>query len=89
MPPLTDWFGGDENLAAELGATPDRMKALGDRIVQLRRALRQVVGVPDYENYLVRHKVIHPDVPPMSEAEFFRFAIDRRYGGRGSGMRCC
>jgi uncharacterized short protein YbdD (DUF466 family) len=87
MPPLTDWFGGDEKLAAELGGTPDRLKALGDRIVQLRRALRQVVGVPDYEVYLARHKVIHPGVPPMGEAEFFRFAIDRRYGK--PGIRCC
>ena len=87
MPPLTDWFAGDDKLAAELGAGPDRLKALGDKVVQLRRALRQVVGVPDYEMYLSRHKVIHPEVPAMTEEEFFRFAIDRRYGK--SGIRCC
>lgn len=89
MPPLTDWFGGDEKPAAELGGIPDRLQVLGDKLVQFRRALRQVVGAPDYEMYLSRHKVIHPDVPPMTEAEFFRFAIDRRYGSRGGGMRCC
>jgi uncharacterized short protein YbdD (DUF466 family) len=55
--------------------------------VQLRRALKQVIGVPDYEMYLSRHRVIHPDVPPMTEEAFFRFAIDRRYGK--AGIRCC
>jgi uncharacterized short protein YbdD (DUF466 family) len=87
MRPLTDWFAGDDKLAAELGATPDRLAALADKVVQLRRALRQVVGVPDYEMYLSRHQVIHPEVPPMNEDEFFRFAIDRRYGK--PGIRCC
>lgn len=87
MPLLTSWLTGDDKLAAELGGSPDRLQALADKVVQLRRALRQVIGVPDYEVYLARHKVIHPDVPPMSEAEFFRFAIDRRYGK--PGIRCC
>ena len=87
MPLLTDWLTGDDELAAELGGTPDRLQALADKVVQLRRALRQVIGVPDYEMYLARHKVIHPDVPPMNEEEFFRFAIDRRYGK--AGIRCC
>jgi uncharacterized short protein YbdD (DUF466 family) len=87
MPPLTDWFGNDDKLAAELGAGPDRLKALGDKVVKLRRALKQVIGAPDYEAYLSRHKIIHPEVPPMSEEAFFRFAIDRRYGK--PGIRCC
>ena len=36
---------------------------------------------------LARHRQIHPEVPPMSEKEFFRFAIDRRYAK--AGPRCC
>jgi uncharacterized short protein YbdD (DUF466 family) len=87
MPALTDWLGGDDKLAAELGAGPDRLAMLADKVAQLRRALRQVIGVPDYEMYLSRHKVIHPEIPPMTEDEFFRFAIDRRYGKPGA--RCC
>ena len=87
MPLLTSWLTDDDKLAAELGGSPDRLQALADKVVQLRRALKQVIGVPDYEIYLARHKVIHPDVPPMGEAEFFRFAIDRRYGK--GGTRCC
>ena len=87
MPRLTDWLTGEGGLAAELGASPERLQALADKVVQLRKALRTVVGVPDYEAYLSRHKVIHPDVPPMNEEEFFRFAIDRRYGK--PGVRCC
>ena len=58
--PLTDWFSGDDKLAAELGGSPDRLQALADKVVKLRRALKQVVGIPDYEIYLARHKVIHP-----------------------------
>lgn len=89
MPLLTNWLSGDDKLAAELGASPDRLQAFADKVVQLRRALRQVIGVPDYEMYLSHQRATHPDVPPMSEEEFFRYAIDRRYGGRGGGMRCC
>jgi len=73
--------------AAERGATPRRLKALADKVVQLRRAMRQVIGAPDYETYLSRHNVIHRDVPPMTEDEFFRFAIERRY--EKPGVRCC
>lgn len=90
MPLLTDWLTGDGKLAAELGGgSPDRLKALADKVVRIRKALMGVIGAPDYDAYLAHHKAVHSDVPPMSEEEFFRFAIDRRYNKPGGGMRCC
>lgn len=57
------------------------------RFMRFKQALRRIIGAPDYEAYLARHRHIHPEVPPMSEKEFFRFAIDRRYAK--AGPRCC
>ncbi|MBK8181427.1 MAG: YbdD/YjiX family protein [Candidatus Competibacteraceae bacterium] len=57
------------------------------RLARFNQALRRIIGAPDYAAYLARHRHIHPDVPPMSEKEFFRFAIDRRYAK--AGPRCC
>ncbi|MDS4041356.1 MAG: YbdD/YjiX family protein [Candidatus Competibacter sp.] len=52
-----------------------------------RQAVKRIIGAPDYEVYLARHRQIHPEVPPMNEKEFFRFAIERRYSR--AGPRCC
>lgn len=60
---------------------------LTQRLATLGQAWRRIIGAPDYQAYLVRHQQIHPEVPPMSEKEFFRFAIDRRYAK--AGPRCC
>jgi uncharacterized short protein YbdD (DUF466 family) len=87
---LTEWLTSHNDRASDLaGGSPDRLKALADKIVRIRKALEAVIGAPDYEAYLAHHKRVHPDVPPMSEKEFFRFAIDRRYKKPGGGMRCC
>lgn len=53
----------------------------------LRRACRQVFGIPDYEAYCAHMAQNHPDEAPLSRAAFFRMAIDRRYARRGP--RCC
>ena len=60
---------------------------LGERLAFFRQAVKRIIGAPDYEIYLARHRQIHPEVPPMSEKEFFRFAIDRRYSK--ASPRCC
>jgi len=57
------------------------------RLAALSQAWRRIIGAPDYELYLARHRRIHPEIPPMSEKEFFRFAIERRYSK--AGPRCC
>lgn len=67
----------------------DRPSRLAYRMVCIGHALKGVLGAPDYPAYLAHHQALHPDVPAMSERAFFRFAIDRRYGKAGGGMRCC
>ncbi|HWJ07278.1 MAG TPA: YbdD/YjiX family protein [Steroidobacteraceae bacterium] len=54
---------------------------------RLRRALRGLFGMPDYPRYLEHMQRCHPDRSPLSEREFHRHAIDRRYGA--SRARCC
>ncbi len=58
-----------------------------DHLAWMRHAVKRIISAPDYEIYLARHQQIHPEVPPMSEREFFRFAIERRYSK--AGPRCC
>ncbi|MBL8251321.1 MAG: YbdD/YjiX family protein [Candidatus Competibacter sp.] len=62
-------------------------QTLAKRLSGLRQAFRRIIGAPDYDAYLARHRQVHPEIPPMSEKEFFRFAIDRRYAK--AGPRCC
>jgi len=52
-----------------------------------RRACMQVFGMPDYSRYLEHLAAHHPEQKAMSEPEFHRAAIDRKYGK--SGPRCC
>lgn len=59
----------------------------GKRFAFFRQAVKRIIGAPDYEVYLARHRQVHPEVPPMSEKEFFRFAMDRRYSN--ASPRCC
>jgi uncharacterized short protein YbdD (DUF466 family) len=57
------------------------------RLVKLRQACRQIVGIPDYERYVEHCALHHPGEKPLSRAEFVARAIDRKYGK--SGPRCC
>ena len=43
--------------------------------------------MPDYERYLGHAGERHPGVPVLTRGDFFRQAIDRKYGK--GGMRCC
>ncbi|HVN42238.1 MAG TPA: YbdD/YjiX family protein [Steroidobacteraceae bacterium] len=60
---------------------------LRERFEALRRAGRQMFGIPDFERYCAHMREKHPGAPLMSEREFCAAAIDHRYGaGR---PRCC
>ncbi|EPY02461.1 YbdD/YjiX family protein [Magnetospirillum fulvum] len=54
----------------------------------LSQASRLMVGVPDYDGYVIHQMTRHPDDPVMSYEEFFRNRQDARYGG-GGATRCC
>ncbi len=56
------------------------------------RAARQILGIPDYETYVERRKVTHPDEPIMSFEEFVREREEARCAvgeGRYGRFRSC
>ena len=54
----------------------------------LGQAAKMMVGVPDYENYVAHRREKHPELPVMTEIEFFRERQEARYGSGRSGG-CC
>jgi uncharacterized short protein YbdD (DUF466 family) len=64
---------------------------LGQALVGgLRRARETaylMVGQGDYQRYVAHVAAHHPERQPMTEAEFVRAAMERRYGKGAS--RCC
>lgn len=53
----------------------------------VRDTANLMIGIPSYETYLAHMASRHPDITPMSEAEFFRNRQEARYGA--GGARCC
>ena len=51
------------------------------------RAVRRILGMPDYEEYLRHLKRCHGSDPVPSEREFFESYLRSRYGR--SPSRCC
>jgi len=62
----------------------DQLERLGKYLGQ---AANLMVGLPDYDAYVLHMQSTHPDQPPMSYEAFFRDRQEARYGG-GKG-RCC
>lgn|SRR6478736_1596229 len=58
-----------------------------DRASRFVALVRQLFGMPDYERYRLHHSRCHADTPPMTEKEFFRTELERKYAGGGG--RCC
>lgn len=51
---------------------------------------RLMVGVPNYDAYVQHARARHPDVAPMTEAQFVADRQSARFGGEGrGGFRCC
>ena len=59
--------------------------------IQLRasvaRCLSTLFGMPDYARYLAHQRRCHPEAPVLSEKEFVRVELERKYAG--GGARCC
>ena len=51
------------------------------------RALRTIIGVPDYEQYLLHMRRQHPECAALTPAEFAKKRLESRYNKPGS--RCC
>lgn len=89
MPLPTELLMETGRPAAEAEDSPARPGSFRCRLRQFRKVLKTVIGAPNYEAYLDHRRAVHPGEPVMSEEEFFRYAIDRRFNRRGGGMRCC
>lgn len=48
------------------------------------RFLHLLVGMPSYDKYLEHMQKHHPDKIPKSQKEFFKEAMDRKYGAGSS-----
>ena len=56
-------------------------------IGRLGTVLRRLFGMPDYPRYLAHQHRCHPGAPVLSEKEFVRAELERKYAG--GGARCC
>lgn len=64
-----------------------RARLVCDMVTQTARLM---VGVPDYQTYVVHRQTRHPDQPVMSYQEFFRERQAARYAvGKGRFKGCC
>jgi uncharacterized short protein YbdD (DUF466 family) len=58
----------------------------------LKRAVqtaRLMVGVGDYQQYLVHMQFHHPEETAMSEVEYFRHCQNSRYPGKDGAIKRC
>lgn len=56
-------------------------------VAAVARALRAILGVPDYDRYVEHCHAHHPDALPMTRDQFARDLLERKYSRPGS--RCC
>ena len=57
---------------------------------RLAASARLMVGLPDYDNYVIHSRKQHPDQPVMTYNQFFRKAQETKYGDKnGGGRPCC
>jgi uncharacterized short protein YbdD (DUF466 family) len=54
---------------------------------QIRSTLVRLSGMPDYERYLLHCRAQHPELPVLSESEFFQEYLERR--ATAGPSRCC
>lgn len=50
--------------------------------------LKEVSGENAYDWYLQSHKATHPDKPPLTRGEFYRWRQDEKYSKPGSRCPC-
>ena len=54
----------------------------------LGQAAKMLVGLPDYDTYVRHRRLLHPELPIMTEVEFIHNRQEARYGAGRSGG-CC
>jgi uncharacterized short protein YbdD (DUF466 family) len=64
-----------------------RARLVCDMVVQTARLM---VGIPDYDTYVLHRQTNHPDKPIMTYKEFFRERQEARYSvSKGRFRGCC
>ena len=61
--------------------------SLASWITGITRALRLMLGAPDYDRYIAHLREAHPECAPLSRMQFDRERMEARYSRPGS--RCC
>lgn len=56
-------------------------------LATLASALRVMLGAPRYDAYRAHIARHHPEIPPLSRAEFERARLEERYSKPGA--KCC
>jgi uncharacterized short protein YbdD (DUF466 family) len=82
----------DSVLRTESNARADRAgtaapSAIGARLASIAAVVRRLIGVPDYDTYLLHMRERYPQCTPMDRAAFERDRLTARYQRLGS--RCC
>ena len=65
----------------------DSTDGLAQRLAEIARVVRTILGVPDYDRYVEHMRSHHPAEQPLSRDEFLRQRQEDRYSRPGS--RCC
>ena len=56
-------------------------------LADIAKAVRRIIGVPDYDAYVAHLRSCHPYDEPIAREAFAQDALTRRYERPGS--RCC
>jgi uncharacterized short protein YbdD (DUF466 family) len=63
-----------------------KLKEFFNRVAQTARLM---VGVGDYANYVEHMRQHHPDRPPMTHTEYFRYCQAARYPSKDGTIKRC
>ena len=58
----------------------DILKSLISIYKKSDRFFHLLVGMPSYDKYLEHMRINHPDKIPKTQKEFFKEAMDKKYG---------
>lgn len=68
--------------------TTDRgQRTLPSVAARLAAQLKRLFGMPDYARYLEHQRECHTGAPVLSEKEYVKMELERKYAGGGG--RCC
>ncbi len=56
---------------------------------RVAQSFRLMVGVRDYQAYLIHMQSQHPGQQPMTERQFHRYCVDARYGSKAGKLGKC